>query len=256
MKKQLSLLALALILAASFSSCKKSSDDSDPVVVTASPIKSIGVVYTDGIERYDITYDANKRIQKIDDYWNDALDKTITYDWTTAGKLTYTSGTNVTVYDINANYMVVKEDWGGGEYALYEYNTDGYLVKITEHWGDADHLKMVAEITNGNITKHTTYDDDGVTAKKIKVFYYTNGDNVNDIFQASMVDNNTKPIGNLFGKPSKKLVDYLEYWDPRETPIVVKRTTINYVFDTKNRPTTITRVGDGWQEVYTYSYYE
>jgi hypothetical protein len=130
------------------------------------------------------------------------------------------------------------------------------LVKIIEHWDGADHLKMEAVITNGNIMKHTTYDDDGVTVKKIKEFTYTSGDNVNDIHQANMIDSNTKPIGNLFGKPSKKLVDFLKYWDPRANPIEVRQTTITYEFDAKNRPSKITRSSADWQEVYTYTYVE
>jgi hypothetical protein len=228
----------------------------DVTFSTASLLKTIGVVYTDGVEKYEFSYDATtKRITKIDDFWNDVLDKTITYDYSVAGKLTRTSGSSATVYDINAQGMVTKEDWGGGEYAAYEYDADGYLVKIIEHWGGADHLKMQAVITNGNIMKHTTYDDDGVTVKKIKEFTYTTGENVNNIHQASMIDNNTKPCGNLFGKPSKKLVDFLEYWDPRTTDPKGK-TTITYEFDSKNRPSKITRSGAGWQEVYTYSYYE
>jgi len=256
MKKQFTLLACAAMVALSFSSCKDDNKDDKPVVVAASPIKSIGVVYTDGIEKYEFTYDAvTKKITKIDDFWNDVLDKTITYDYSVANKLTITSGTSVTVYDINASGMVTREDWGNDEWAGYEYNADGYLTKIIEHWGGADHLKMEAVITNGNIMKHTTYDDDGVTVKKIKEFTYTTGDNVNDIHQACMVDNNTKPVGNLFGKPSKKLVDFLEYWDPRTTDPKGK-TTISYEFDSKNRPSKITRAGDGWQEVYTYTYYE
>lgn len=228
----------------------------DVTFSTASLVKSIGVVYTDGVERYEFVYDnATKRISRIDDYWNDELDKTITYDYSVAGKLTITKGTSPKTYDINAQGMVTKEDWGGGEWAAYEYDADGFLVKIIEHWGDADHLKMQAVITNGNIMKHTTYDDDGVTVKKIKEFTYTVGENVNNIFQASMVDSNTLPQGNLFGKPSRKLVDYLEYWDPRNTD-PKKRTSISYEFDSKNRPSKITRAGDGWQEIYTYSYYE
>jgi len=256
MKKQIFSLAMAAMVALSISSCKKDDKNTDPVVVVASPIKTIGVVYTDGIEKYEFTYDATtKKITKIDDYWNDVLDKTITYDYSVAGKLTITSGESATVYDINASGMVTKEDWGNDEWAAYAYDADGYLTTITEHWGGADHLKMEAVITNGNIMKHTTYDDDGVTAKKIKEFTYTTGDNVNDIHQANMIDNNTKPVGNLFGKPSKKLVDFLEYWDPRTTDPKGK-TTISYEFDTQNRPSTITRAGDGWQEVYTYTYYE
>lgn len=255
MKKQICFLTMAILLVTSFYSCKKSESDPEPTPVTVSPIKSMGVVYGTDVERYDITYDANKRIAQILDYWNAALDKTITYDWTVAGKLTISSAkASSTVYDINSSYMVTKEDWGNGEYAKYEYDANGYLIKIIEHWGDADHLKMLAEVSNGNVIKHTTYDDDGVTAKKIKVFTFTNGDNVNEIQQTNMVDNNTKPLGNLFGKSSKKLVDFLEYWDPREDPIVKKKTTITYEFDTQNRPTKITRSGIDWQEIYTYSY--
>lgn len=228
----------------------------DVTFTTASLIKTIGVVYPDGVEEYVFTYDANNRITKIDDYWNDELDKTIVYDWSVAGKLSITSGSNdPTVYDINANYMVTKEWWSADEWAAYEYDANGYLIKVIEHWGGEDHLKMMGEITDGNYIRHTTYDDDGTTVKKIKEFFYTIGDNTNAIYQTSMIDSNTKPMGNLFGKPSAKLVSYLEYWDPRETPIEKGRTDIAYDFDTNDRPTTITRTGDGWQEVYTYDYY-
>ncbi|MFA6125816.1 MAG: hypothetical protein WC699_00795 [Bacteroidales bacterium] len=228
----------------------------DVTFSTASLLKTIGVVYSDGVEKYEFIYDGTtKRISRIDDFWNDELDKTITYDYSVSGKLTITKGSSATTYDINTNGMVTKEDWGGGEYAAYEYDADGYLVKIIEHWGGADHLKMQAVITNGNVMKHTTYDDDGVTVKKIKEFTYTTGENVNNIQQANMVDSNTLPCGNLFGKASKKLVDYLEYWDPRNTD-PKKRTTITYEFDAKNRPSKITRTGVDFVEVYTYTYYE
>lgn len=228
----------------------------DVTFSTASLIKTIGVAYPPDLEKYEFFYDAvTRRITKIDDYWNVDLDKTITYDYSVAGKLTITKGSSATVYDINANGMVTKEDWGGGEYAAYEYDADGYLLKVIEHWGGADHLKMQAVITNGNIMKHTTFDDDGVTSKKIKEFTYAAiGENVNNIHQASMVDSNTLPCSNLFGKSSKKLVDYLEYWDPRVT-VVKKRTTITYEFDAKTRPSKITRTGVDFVEVYTYTYY-
>jgi hypothetical protein len=255
MKKALYLLLFVALATVTFTSCNKDDGTDDPIVVVASPIKTMGVVYTDGIELYDFTYDATtKKITKIDDYWNDVLDKTITYDYSVSGKLTITSGDNATEYELNAAGYISKEVWSDEEWAAYEYNTDGYLVKVIEHWGGEDHLKMEAVITNGNTVKHTTYDDDGVTVKKIKEFTFTTGDNVNDIHQTSMIDSNTKPIGNLFGKPSKKLVDYLEYWDPRESPIEVGKTTISYEFDAKNRPSKITRAGADWQEVYTYTY--
>lgn len=257
MKKLLGFLMIATLVATAFVSCDNNDDSDDPIVVKASPIKTIGVVYTDGIELYEFFYHATtKKITEIKNYWNEELDKTITYDYSVNGILTITSGDYATEYEINDDGMVTKEIWSDDEWAAYEYDADGYLIKITEHWGDADHLKMEAVITNGNIMKHTTYDDDGITVKKIKEFTYTTGDNVNDIHQSNMVDSNTKPVGNLFGKPSKKLVDFLEYWDPRESPIEKGKTTITYEFDTDNRPVEITRAGDGWSEVYTYSYYE
>jgi hypothetical protein len=227
----------------------------DVSFTTPSLIKVIGVVYGEDVESYQFTYNATtKQVTKIENYWNADLDKTYIYDYSVAGKLTITKGTSATTYDINAQGMITKEDWGGGEYVAYEYNSDGFLVKIIEHWGSADHLKMQAVITNGNIMKHTTYEDDGVTVKKIKEFTYTIGDNINNIHQANMVDSNTLPVGNLFGKPSKKLVDFLEYWNPQNSNPKA-RTTITYEFDSKNRPSKITRTGDGWSEVYTYSYY-
>lgn len=249
---------MAIFMATVFAACDKDDDgNEDPIVVKASPIKTIGVVYTDGVDLYEFFYHATtKKITEIKNYWNNELDKTITYDYSVSGKLSITSGDNVTEYEVNSNGMVTKEIWDAEEWAAYEYNAEGYLVKIIEHWGGTDHLKMEAVISNGNIMKHTTYDDDGVTVKKIKEFTYTTGDNTNDIHQANMVDSNTKPVGNLFGKPSKKLVDFLEYWDPRESTIQKKKTTISYEFDTKNRPVKITRAGDGWSEVYTFSYYE
>lgn len=224
--------------------------------VVASPIKKLGVVYSDGTDTYQFTYDDKKRVTKIENYWNDALDKTITYDYSVAGKLAIVTGTTTTNYEINAKGMVTKEDWGNGEYASYEYDNDGYLIKVSEFWDNISHKKMEAVVTNGNIMKHTSYNDDGVVTK-IKEFTYTPGDNVNEIHQASMIDNNTKPMGNLFGKPSKKILASLQYWDPRVTPLVQKTTTINYTFDSKNRPTEIVRVlFDGSKETYTYGYFD
>ena len=126
---------------------------------------------------------------------------------------------------------------------------------MSEHWDKAFHLKYEMVITDGNVMKITTYDDDGVTAKKIKEFIYTSGANINNIDQVIVVDSPWKTIGGLYGKVSKNLVDFLEYWDPREDPITKGRTTITYDFDANDRPVTITRTGDGWQEVYTYTYY-
>lgn len=218
---------------------------------TASLIKTTGVVYTDGTDLYEFSYDALSRIDTITNYWNDALDKTLYYDFSVANELTIDRNGELSVYELdNAGRVVIDADG-----SKYEYDADGYLLKMSEYWDNAFHLKYEMVITNGNVMKITTYDDDGVTAKKIKEFVYTSGLNVNGIDQVIVVDSPWKTIGGLYGKVSKNLVDYLEYWDPRENPIVKGKTTITYDFDDKDRPITITRSGDGWQEVYTYTYY-
>ncbi len=219
---------------------------------TASLLKTTGVVYTDGTDLYEFSYDASSRIDKITNYWNDVLDKELFYDYSVANQLTIDRNGDLSVYKLDAQGRVIEDAYG----STYEYDADGYLVKMSEYWDNAYHLKYQVTITNGNVAKITTFDDDGVTPKKIKEFTYTSGNNVNGIDQVILVDSPWKTIGGLYGKVSTKLVDYLEYWDPRESPIEVKRTTISYEFDASDRPTVITRSGDGWQEVFTYSYYE
>lgn len=218
---------------------------------TASLIKTTGVVYTDGTDLYKFSYDALSRIDTITNYWNDELDKTLYYDFSVPGELTIDRNGDLSVYELdNAGRVVIDADG-----SKCEYNADGYLLKMSEFWDNAFHLKYEMVITNGNVMKITTYDDDGVTAKKIKEFVYTSGENINGIDQVIVVDSPWKTIGGLYGKVSKNLVDYLEYWDPRENPIVKSRTTITYEFDANDRPTEILRTGDGWQEVFTYTYY-
>lgn len=223
----------------------------DITVTTASLIKTTGVVYTDGTDLYEFNYDNLSRIENIVNYWNDVLDKTLIYDYSVPGQLTIDRDGGLTVYKLDDQGRVIED----GDGTTYEYNSDGYLIKVNEYWDNAYHLKYSVDIADGNVTKITTFDDDGVTAKRIKEFTYTSGNNTNGIDQVIVVDSPWKTIGGLYGKVSAKLVDYLEYWDPRESPIVVKRTTISYEFDSKDRPTIITRNGDGWQEVFTYSYY-
>jgi hypothetical protein len=218
---------------------------------TASLIKTTGIVYTDGTDLYEFSYDEQSRIDTITNYWNDAIDKLLYYDFSVPNKLSIDRNGDISDYELDGNGRVVIDADG----SKYEYDADGFLLKMSEYWDGAFHLKYEMVIANGNVMKITTYDDDGVTAKKIKEFVYTSGLNVNGIDQVIVVDSPWKTIGGLYGKVSKNLVDYLEYWDPRENPIAKSRTTITYDFDSNDRPITITRSGDGWQEVYTYTYY-
>lgn len=223
---------------------------------TSSLIKSISF-YADwagGTEKWDFSYDATtKKVTKFDNLWDGAPDKTISYDYSVAGKLTLMrDGSSVYgVYDINSSGYVTKDQDGN----TYEYDADGFLVKYYEYWDAASHLKYQMTITNGNITKITTFDDDGVTAKKVKEFTYTNGDNSDGIHQANATDSDWKPIGNFYGKPSAKLVDYFEYWDPRSTPIVKSKSRLSYTFDAKERVSKATKIlTDNSTEVWDYTY--
>jgi hypothetical protein len=228
----------------------------DVTFTTSSLIKSISF-YADwagGTEKWEFSYDGTtNKVSKFDDYWEGALDKSIAYDYSVAGKLTLTRDGSSTygVYDMNTSGYVTKDQDGN----TYEYNADGFLIKYYEYWSDASHLKYEMTIADGNITRITTYDDDGVTVKKIKEFTYTIGNNADGIHQANATDSDWKPIGNFYGKPSAKLVDYFEYWDPRTTPVVKSRSSFTYVFDANNKVTKSTKtLTDNSTEVWEYTY--
>ncbi len=218
---------------------------------TASLIKTTGVQYTDGTDLYEFYYDDLSRVDTIKNYWNDEIDKLLYYDYSVANKLTIDRNGDLYEYELDNQGRVVIDADG----SKYEYDADGFLIKMSEFWDNAFHLKYQMDIENGNVVRHTTFDDDGVTVKRIKEFFYTSGLNTNNIDQVIVVDSPWKTVGGLYGKVSKNLVDYLEYWDPRENPIVKGKTTITYEFDNLDRPTTIYRTGDGWQEVFTYTYW-
>ena len=254
MKKYLLFLTAAAIAATSFTACDNKDDNEDPIVVAASKIKTIGVNYGDGVEGYEFVYDANNKISKIYNTWDGVAADTIVYDYSVAGKLTITKEDWPTVYELNAAGLVTKEIWDETSWASYAYNTEGYLTSVKEHWDGVDHNKYDVEITGTNVTKHTRYGDDG-TVNRYKTFTFTTGDNKSELQQTNAVDSNWKTVGGLFGKPSSKLVDYLEYWDPGDEANK-SRTTITYTFDTKNRIATMIRAGADWQESYTFTYYE
>jgi hypothetical protein len=259
MKKNLFFLGLAVLLAAGIVSCKK--DDNNTNTAKAYQVKSISFAadWAGGTEMWDFTYDAtSKKVTQFGNYWEGALDKTIVYDYSASGKLTLTRDAAVYAsYDINNLGYITKDDWGGGEWASFEYDANGYLWKVYEHWGDADHLKYQMTITNGNITKITTFDDDGVTEKKIKEFTYTFGKNVNGLHQANAVDSDWKTNGNFYGKASKNLVDFFQYWDPKVNPVVKYTSSMSYTFDDKDRPSVVTKtLTDATTEVWTYTYVE
>ncbi|HLO92040.1 MAG: hypothetical protein ACM3ME_00825 [Chloroflexota bacterium] len=257
MKKYISFFMIAALAVSSLTmtSCNKDKDDdNNNVVVPASKIKTLSVNYGDGVEGYEFTYDANNHITQILNSWEGVVVDTIKYDYSVAGKLTITKEGTPTTYELNSAGMVTKEIWDETSYASYTYDANGYLTGVNEYWDGADHKKYEVEITNGNVTKHTRYGDDG-TINRYKTFTYTTGDNKSELQQTNAVDSNWKTVGGLFGKASTKLVDYLEYWDAGDEANK-KTTTITYTFDAKNRISTMVRAGADWQESYAITYYE
>jgi hypothetical protein len=222
---------------------------------TSSLIKSVSfwAEWQGGTEKWEFTYGDDSKITMFEDYWEGDLDKTITYDYSVPGKLTLTrDGSSVYgEYDINSEGFITEDQDGN----TYEYDANGFLVKFYEFWDNADHLKYFIENNNGNVIRITTYDDDGVTEKRIKEFFYTSGSNVDGIQQTNAVDNEWKQMGNFYGKPSALLVDYFEYWDPRESPIVKGKSSLVYEFDNSNKVIKATKeLTDGTTEVWEYGY--
>jgi hypothetical protein len=254
MKKNYFLALIAAICLVGITSCNEDDNGNGEIELTASPIKSIAFSAWGDTESWEFSYNTSGKLTQFVNYWNNELDKTITYDYSTSGKLILNKdGSLYNTYDINAQGYITKDPDGN----TYEYDANGYLVKMYEFWDNANHLKYEITITNKNITKITTYDDDGVTVKKIKEFSYTSGDNVNNIHQANVIDSEWKQMGNFYGKPSAKLVNYFEYWDPRTTPVEKSRSSITYTFDDKNRPITVVKtLTDQSTETWTYTYYE
>jgi hypothetical protein len=39
------------------------------------------------------------------------------------------------------------------EYFVYEYDADGFISKVYEHWDGVDHLKFELEADGNNVTK-------------------------------------------------------------------------------------------------------
>ena len=226
---------------------------------TGSQIKSITfyAAWAGGTEEWDFTYDASGKVTKIADLWENSLDKTLTYDYSVAGKLTIMKNGSSTYgsYDLNASGYITKDDWGNGEYASYDYDANGFVTTYREFWSNADHKKLADVIASGNVTQATKYTDAG-DASQIKTVAYTIGDNTNGIFQISATDSDWKPYGNLYGKPCAKLVDYFEYWNPSVSPIAKSRSTYVYTFDTKNRVTKAVKTlsSDNSTEEWNYAY--
>lgn len=265
MKKYLKLFsAIVLIISAMvMSSCGDESGGSAPII-PPDPIKTISLDY-DGtgadVERWEFFYDTEGRVESIDVYYNDVFDKEITYDYTVANQLTIDNNGNLTVYILDDEGRVIKELWDplvADEYDGYEYDADGIMKKVVEHYGGVDYLKYEHTIVNKNVTHRIRYEGDG-TVREDREFTYTSGDNSGNIHQIYTVDSEWKNTGGIFGAQNKKLADSFDRHITAE-PLTDYGADFVYTFDTENRPATITKNGIGgggpYTEILTYTYYE
>lgn len=268
MKKSLLFLSAAVLALSTvfISACSDDDDGGNGVEVKASKIKTVGVVYVgDGVETYEFIYDANDRVTSINNVWTSEGEEpgepsVITFTYSGTNQLTINRDGGNTVYEIDANGRITKEFWDTEktEWAGYSYDADGYMIKIVEHYDGVDHDKWKIDVQNGNVIRHTRYNDVGAV-NRIKEFnFLTSGSgNVSGLQQTNVVDSNWKVVGGFYGKASKHLVSSLDYWNGPGDEANEKTTSITYpTFDTEGRITKMVRSGDGWSESFTYSYYD
>ncbi|WP_163515295.1 DUF4595 domain-containing protein [Gelidibacter japonicus] len=229
-------------------------------IVPDSKIKSISFDADWGSESWVYTYDSEGRVTTIANSWEGGEPEIITFDYS-AENLVITKGNNSTYYKLDDKGRISRELWNdeGTEYAGFEYNSEGFLIKIIEHYDGEDHLKYENKITKNNITNRIRYEDDGTTIREDRVFDYTIGDNSSSIHQIYAVDSEWKVISGLYGKQSKKLVkNYVRKL--ASDPDSNYGASYEYTFDDENRVATQTKNGTGsggnFSESWSYTYYE
>jgi hypothetical protein len=259
--KYLKLLGLCFTLVL-MSSCNDDEDGTEEIpTVQESKIRKITFTAEWGVESWEFNYDENRSVTSIANIWEGGDPEMITYDYSKQGELAITRGGSATIYAIDSQGHITKEFWNEEktEWAAFEYDSAGFLVKLIEHYGNTDYLKFENTITNGNITNRIRYEDDGVTVREDRVFDYTIADNKNDIPQVFTVDSQWRNTGGFYGIQSEKLANsYVR--EITSDPNSSFGVTFSYTFDDKNRVVTQTKNGTGsggsFSELISYTYYE
>ncbi|MFZ2906380.1 MAG: DUF4595 domain-containing protein [Cyclobacteriaceae bacterium] len=262
MKRSLMFLsALVLALSTMFISSCGDDEGGGGAKVPPAVIKTVTFDNGSEIESWEFTYDAEDRVISIENIYDGQAPTTISYDYSVANELTITKEGEETVYALDGDGRIIKEFWDVDktEWEGYQYDADGRMIKIVEHYSGTDHLKYDLTIEDGNFTHRIRYEDDGVTVKEDREFTYTIADNASGIHQIYAVDSEWKHIGGLFGKQSKKLAEeYVRHIT--DDPTSSFGATFDYTFDSKNRVATQTKNGTGsggtFSESWSYTYYE
>jgi hypothetical protein len=262
MVKKINFLVLLCLLVSATFSCKK---DNDPAKDKKYLIKTIQI-NQDTIEyfRYEFTYDnTTSKITAVTAYFGGGSSISImNYDYSLPGKLTLKLDGDYLwrEFELNDIGFVTKDDKSKVWFKLwldYSYDANGYLIKMINN---SDSIVLESMVVNGNKTSQINY---GITSGaeltneivRIAEFSFTDIDNVNNIDQFYFLNPDYRVYAGLFGKTNKKLVDHIEYWDPRYANPVKSKITFSYTFDDKNRVSKVVRLST-YKETYTYTYYE
>lgn len=269
MKRSLKFLSMAL-LAFSMVFLSACGDDEEGGGKTIPPalVKSItlNVDGGDAITSWTFTYDTQDRLI-LTEVNEDGFEYDITYDYDTPNRLIeLEDGLYESVFVLDDDGRIIKGLWDASEendnFDGYEYDADGYLIRRYYKEEGVEYEVDAATVVSDNITVHSRYDGDVID--RTKVFTYlpsATALNVSNLPQANLRNSERRTVSGLYGKGSKKLVDFLElnYVGFPEDYVKNKNT---YTFDSDNRVLSIQRTGvdadgndTGLDELFTYTYY-
>ncbi len=266
MKKYLMFLSAAVLSLSTvfISSCGDDGEGGETKIPPAL-IKTLTIDYDDGdyVEIYEFTYDAanNDRLMSVEVTESCCAPYTLTYDYSVPNQLTV----NGTVYILDGEGRIIKELWTSAtdnDFDGYEYDANGYMIRAYYKEDGVEYDYEEATVADDNITVHSRYD--GATIYRTKNFTYlpsATALNVSNLPQANLINSERKAVSGLYGKGSKKLVDYLELNYIGFPGDYVKNKN-TYTFDGDNRVLSIQRTGvdaegndTGLNELFTYTYY-
>jgi len=270
MKRSLMFLSAAVLaLSTAFISSCSDDESGGGKEIPPALIKSITLNENSGdnVVTWTFTYDDQDRLI-LTEVNEDGFEYDITYDYSVANRLTeLEDGLYESVFVLDEEGRIIKGLWDAEEeddnFDGYEYDEDGYLIRRYYKEDGIEYEIDAATVVDGNITVHSRYDGDEID--RTKDFFYlpsATALNVSNLPQANLRNSERRTVSGLYGKGSKKLVDYLElnYVGAPEDKVTNKNT---YTFDENNRVLTIQRTGvdangddTGLDELFTYTYYE
>ncbi len=203
-------------------------------------------------ESWEFVYNTDGKVSKIYNAGPDWKD-TISFDYSTTGKVTYKKGGSTTTCLLNAQGFVSELQWNSTEGLRYEYDaTTGFITKITEYWDGGTEVKCVNTVKGSNIDS-IVYKPENTPPSWNKVFNYSSGENLGGIQQIAQQTDNVsdwQAQSGLFGKACKNICTKVQK-STSSTP-----TNISFTFDAQDRINVLTRAGSDWSEIYTFTYYE